>query len=58
MTGGNWIAGVDDFAGELHGMRDSVESRGALGRARVQARKNAQKGFSGTAESGCVLKEG
>lgn len=24
MTGGNWIAGVDDFAGELHGMRDSA----------------------------------
>lgn len=28
MTGGNWIAGVDDFAGKLYGMRDSVESYG------------------------------
>lgn len=28
MTGGNWTVGVDGFAGELHGMRDSVESHG------------------------------
>lgn len=28
MTGGNWTVGVDGFAGELQGMRDSVESHG------------------------------
>lgn len=28
MTGGNWTVGVDGFAGELQGMRDSVECHG------------------------------
>ena len=38
MTDGNWTVGVDGFAGELHGMRDSVESHGHLV-AQVRARK-------------------
>lgn len=52
MTGGNWTAGVDDFAGELHGMRDSAESRGAFGKAGVQARKNAWRGSAGRRRAG------
>ena len=38
MTDGNWTVGVDGFAGELHGMRDSVESHEHLV-VRVRARK-------------------
>lgn len=42
MTGGNWIAGVDDFTGELHGMRD-FSSKPQYLETRVQVRKNEKE---------------
>lgn len=55
MTGGNWTVGVDGFAGELQGMRDSVESHGIWLHKCERERK--RKGLGGRVR-GNLVEEG
>lgn len=51
MTSGNWTAGVDDFARELRGMRDSAESRD-IRKSVSASEKECADGFSGIGREG------
>lgn len=48
---------VDDFTGELHGMRDSVESEGAFARASA-SEKERGKGGGRERVRGSLVEEG
>lgn len=57
MADGNWTVGVDGFAGELHGMRDSVESRGIWWHECERERKRETGGARGRIR-GNLVEEG